>query len=201
MNYSLSEYAEMHYYYGVAQGNGREAASLYREQLQRRGGRQPDRYPDHRVFINTYNTLMAGRIPGRHGAGEGIPTADPDCSERVVEEVQRDCATSTRRMTRRLGIPRVSIQRILKGEGYHPYHIQPPRSPDLNPIDFFIWGYYKENAYARESNNEEELRRKIEETGNIIRSNREAFRHLKHNFFRRCRLCISVGGRQFENLL
>lgn len=63
MTYTLSEYAEMHYFYGVAQGNGHEAARLYRDQLQRRGGPQPEHYPDHRVFINTHNTLMAGRIP------------------------------------------------------------------------------------------------------------------------------------------
>lgn len=134
MSYSLSEYAEMHYYYGVAQGNGHEAARLYREQLQRRGGRQPDHYPDHRVFINTHNTLMAGRIPGQHGPGEGIPRADPDRNERVLEEVQRDSTTSTRKMARRLDIPRVSIQRILHEEGYHAYHIR--RVQALQPTDY-----------------------------------------------------------------
>lgn len=37
----------------------------------------------------------------------------------------------------------------------------PPRSPDLNPIDFFVWGYYKELVYAKESSNRAELRTKL----------------------------------------
>lgn len=28
----------------------------------------------------------------------------------------------------------------------------PPRSPDLNPVDFFVWGYYKELVYLRQRN-------------------------------------------------
>jgi len=27
----------------------------------------------------------------------------------------------------------------------------PPYSPDLNPYDFFLWGYIKDNCYARNS--------------------------------------------------
>jgi hypothetical protein len=360
MPYTLSEYAEMHYFYGVAQGNGREAARLYRDQLQRRGGPQPDHYPDYRVFINTHNTLMAGRIPGQRG-GEGIQRVDPERRVIVLEEVQRNRSTSTRALARNLDIPRSSIQDILREESFHAYHIQkvqslqpsdyqlrvefcrtmlqkeeedpgyfnkilwtdesrfertgvfnvhnyhiwavenphaarptsfqhrfsvnmwsgvlngelvgpfelpsrldgdtyksflednlpillgdvnlelrrtmvfqndgapchyatqvrrhldqtypnrwigrrgpiawPPRSPDLNPIDFFIWGYFKEITYAREASSEEELRTKIREAETTVKNNREAFRHLKHNFLRRCRLCISVGGRNFENLL
>lgn len=76
----------------------------------------------------------------------------------------------------------------------------PARSPDLNPIDFFIWGYYKEIVYAREVNSEEELRQKLRESETVIRENSGAFRRLKVNFLRRCRLCIEV-GRHFENLI
>lgn len=361
MSYTLSEYAEMHYFYGVAQGNGLEAARLYREQLQRRGGPQPEHYPDHRVFINTHNTLMAGRIPGQRGDREGIPRVDPDRREVVLEEVQRNPSTSTRAMARTLNIPRTSIQDILHDEGYHAFHIRrvqallptdyqlridfcqtmlqkeqqdpgffnkvlwsdesrfertgifnihnyhtwavenphemrastfqhrfsvnlwsgilngeligpfelpsrlngeryrhflehelpllledvnielrrtmvlqndgapchyatqvrnylneaypnrwigrggpiswPPRSPDLNPMDFFIWGYFKEIAYARESGSEQELRQKLTEAERVVKENRAAFRRLKDNFLRRCRMCIAAGGGNFENLL
>lgn len=112
MSYSLSEYAEMHYYYGVAQGNGSEAARLYREALERRGEVR-EHYPDHRVFINTHNTLMAGRIPGRNQPRGAVPR-DPDQVEEVLEEVQRDPTTSSRKITRRTGIPRTTVLRILK---------------------------------------------------------------------------------------
>lgn len=77
----------------------------------------------------------------------------------------------------------------------------PARSPDLNPIDFFIWGYYKEVVYAQQTNSEEELRRKLREAATKVRQNSSAFRRLKDNFLRRCRLCIEVEGRHFENLL
>lgn len=112
MSYSLSEYAEMHYYYGVAQGNGHLAARLYREQLERRG-EEREHYPDHRVFINAHNTLMAGRVPGR-SSHEGVPRVDLDVRDQVVEQVQNDPSTSTRTISRRTGIPRTSVMRILK---------------------------------------------------------------------------------------
>lgn len=78
----------------------------------------------------------------------------------------------------------------------------PARSPDLNPIDFFIWGFYKELVYATDSNSEQELRQKLTEAERKIKQEySSSFRQLKNNFLRRCRLCIQVGGRSFENLL
>lgn len=103
----------MHYYYGVAKGNGALASRLYRQQLERRG-EILDHYPDHRVFINTHNTLMAGRIPGRNQRLEGVPRVDPDRRDDVMAEVERDPSTSSRAITRSTGIPRTSVLRILK---------------------------------------------------------------------------------------
>jgi hypothetical protein len=34
----------------------------------------------------------------------------------------------------------------------------PARSPDLNPLDFFLWGYVKNLVYHRPIHNEEDLR-------------------------------------------
>lgn len=117
MPYSLSEYAEMHYYYGVAEGNGLLAARLYREQLERRGEVR-EHYPDHRVFINTHRTLMSGQIPGTvRGGGQGV---DPDRIDAVLEEVENDPSTSSRKIARSTGIPRTSVLRILKS-GEHDF--------------------------------------------------------------------------------
>jgi hypothetical protein len=33
----------------------------------------------------------------------------------------------------------------------------PARSPDLNPLDFFLWGYVKNVVYNRPIHNEEDL--------------------------------------------
>ena len=37
----------------------------------------------------------------------------------------------------------------------------PPRSPDLNPLDFFYWGYLKSKVYINRPENLEELRQSI----------------------------------------
>ncbi|KAL4126443.1 hypothetical protein QTP88_010665 [Uroleucon formosanum] len=37
----------------------------------------------------------------------------------------------------------------------------PPRSPDLTPLDFFVWGYLKERVYQQEVDSEAELRQRI----------------------------------------
>lgn len=77
----------------------------------------------------------------------------------------------------------------------------PPRSPDLNPIDFFLWGYFKELIYNREVTSLEELSRKIDTTSEVIKNNHRALRRLKENFKRRCTLCVQAGGGNFEHLL
>lgn len=77
----------------------------------------------------------------------------------------------------------------------------PPRSPDLNPLDYFLWGYFKELVYQTENNNENQLRQNIQDAATNLRNNARAFRNLRRNFIRRCRLCITAGGRHFEHLL
>ena len=38
----------------------------------------------------------------------------------------------------------------------------PPNSPDLNPCDFFLWGYLKDNLYKTPIKDKEELESRIE---------------------------------------
>lgn len=76
----------------------------------------------------------------------------------------------------------------------------PPRSSDLNPIDF-VWGYFKEMVYQGENNTEQELLQKLEFAKLQIQNNRGAFRRLRANFIRRCRWCIMVRDRNFEHLV
>lgn len=77
----------------------------------------------------------------------------------------------------------------------------PPRSPDLTPLDFFLWGYYKELVFSTDCPSEDELRQRITLATNIISNNEQSFRSLKRNFIRRCRICIREEGRHFEHLL
>lgn len=42
----------------------------------------------------------------------------------------------------------------------------PPRSPDLKPLDFFLWGTMKQKVYVNVPNTREELIANIIRTGN-----------------------------------
>lgn len=76
----------------------------------------------------------------------------------------------------------------------------PPRSPDLNPLDFFYWGCLKEEVYRQPITSLEVLRARVQAAANKINDRRHA-RFLRRSFIRRCRACIRMGGRQFEHLL
>lgn len=83
-------------------------------------------------------------------------------------------------------------------EGFVPW---PPRSPDLNPMDFFFWGYLKTLVYKDSVNNVEELRQRIINCCEIIRRKWGLFARVRRSFLRRLQLCIEMEGHQFENIL
>lgn len=75
----------------------------------------------------------------------------------------------------------------------------PPRSPDLTPPDFFLWGFLKNEIYQRQHENLEELQESI----------RAAFRKISRihlintlrSVKKRCELCRNLNGFQFEHML
>ncbi|HLJ31149.1 MAG TPA: transposase [Candidatus Babeliales bacterium] len=76
----------------------------------------------------------------------------------------------------------------------------PPRSPDLNPLDFYLWGMFKEKVYKSPVNSKEEL---------LLRVTQE-FRNLDPTEIRsattnavntRILKCLDVNGQRFEHLL
>ena len=69
----------------------------------------------------------------------------------------------------------------------------PPRSPDLTPMDFFIWGKMKCLVYETPIDTPEELVALVAEAAAIIRETQ--------SFARRYQLCINVKGRHFQQLL
>lgn len=76
----------------------------------------------------------------------------------------------------------------------------PPRSPDLNPLDFFYWGCIKEKVYARPISNIDELRQRITDAAQELNLARNA-RWIKRSFLKRCRACVRVGGGHFEHIV
>lgn len=75
----------------------------------------------------------------------------------------------------------------------------PPYSPDLNPCDFFLWGYLKDNVYKDDPLTEEHLIEKIgEQTRGITQ---ETLAAVIKNFEKRLRKVQEKGGEHIEQFL
>lgn len=71
-----------------------------------------------------------------------------------------------------------------------------PRSPDLTPCDFFLWGFLKDKVFARRPRSLADLRNYItEEVSNI---SPEICRTVCQSVSSRFRTCIAKEGKQFE---
>ena len=74
----------------------------------------------------------------------------------------------------------------------------PARSPDLNPMDFSIWGYLKSIVYDSPINNLNELNVKIVNSVNMLKSNEDLLFKIRQSFVKRISKCIEVNGGHFE---
>ena len=74
----------------------------------------------------------------------------------------------------------------------------PPRSPDLTPCDFFLWGYLKDRVYRTPPMNLQDLRDRIEQEVDLLRANPAMVRRAVADMSRRCQLCIDRGGGHVE---
>lgn len=76
----------------------------------------------------------------------------------------------------------------------------PPRSPDLNPLDYFLWGALKQKIYDQVVNNRDHLRQLVREEIDIL-NNSNFYDNVIDNFIKRCNICIQNNGGHVENLL
>lgn len=74
----------------------------------------------------------------------------------------------------------------------------PPRSPDLTPLDYFLWGYLKSKAFRNNPNNIDQLKTNIRDLINEI--SRNTLKKVSRNLLKRADLCINVNGGLFEHL-
>lgn len=79
-------------------------------------------------------------------------------------------------------------------------HLWPPRSPDLNPLDFFFWGALQAIVYreGRAIRTPVDLRRRIDEGVARLMRNRELLLRVSRNLEARLRACLRNGGRHVE---
>lgn len=77
----------------------------------------------------------------------------------------------------------------------------PPRSPDLTPMDFFLWGEIKRRIFVEEAQSLADLRSKIESAFEEVKNDTVILNKLKDNVQKRARLCLERNGLHFEQLL
>jgi hypothetical protein len=75
----------------------------------------------------------------------------------------------------------------------------PPRSPDLNPLDFYLWGYLKHVVYANRPENLNSLKNAIAATCAAIPH--EVLHKVCSCWVNRLHLCVAERGQHFEHLL
>jgi len=75
----------------------------------------------------------------------------------------------------------------------------PPQLPDLNVLDYFVWGHIKALVEHRRENPENEVREAIGAAFNNITPN--MVRRATQQIVRRVELCLEARGKHFEQLL
>lgn len=66
------------------------------------------------------------------------------------------------------------------------------RSPDLTPVDFFVWGYLKNIASTNESRNPEEIVGRLHAV--LIDMDAAMLRRTSQNIITRAAVCIEANG-------
>ena len=76
----------------------------------------------------------------------------------------------------------------------------PPRSPDLTPCDFFLWGYLKNKVYTSPPHDLNDLQNRIRHEVEALRNNPALIRRTFQAMRRRCQLCIERDGGHVEGI-
>lgn len=74
----------------------------------------------------------------------------------------------------------------------------PPRSPDLTPLDYYLWGDMKRMVYATEVDTREQLRNRIIAASELIKNSPRTIQSATNGLLRRAENCIAAQGGHFE---
>ena len=75
----------------------------------------------------------------------------------------------------------------------------PPRSPDLTPADFFLWGYLKSKVYVTDLSNLQELKDNI--THQIVQISPDTLRKSMQNTVKRAQSGRSISGHHLKDIV
>ena len=76
----------------------------------------------------------------------------------------------------------------------------PPRSPDLTPMDFAVWGIVKDRVYLNRPQTKEDLREEITAAFEEIFSD-ELCKNICESAIKRYKMCINQNGGHFQQFL
>jgi hypothetical protein len=72
-------------------------------------------------------------------------------------------------------------------------------SPDLSPMDFFLWGYLKEKVYAEEPEDVEEMVARLHAP--VATIDAQMLLRVRNEALRRAHACLASDGGYFEPAL
>lgn len=75
----------------------------------------------------------------------------------------------------------------------------PPCSPNLNPCDFFLWGFLRDRAMKNNADTIEKIQASI--TAAIAEIDEQMLERVIVSFYRRLVHCVNSEGGHFENVL
>ena len=75
----------------------------------------------------------------------------------------------------------------------------PPRSPDLTPPDYFLWGYLKGRVYQNKPRTTDALKANITEGIQVVTA--EVMARTFQNMARRVQSCLDANGGHFHHML
>jgi hypothetical protein len=76
--------------------------------------------------------------------------------------------------------------------------VWPPRSPDLNSCDFYLWGYMKSMVYRTAVNTKDDLLNRIMLAAERIRNDQDELARVSRSLLRRANACIRANGVYYE---
>ena len=118
-SFSVSEYADIVFCYGLADGNSRRAQTLYQERYPTR------RIPHRKVFQRTFQRLRDTGSVLFQKQGEFITAlSNSSRSDQILNHFEENPSDSLRRAALELNTSRSSVFRTLHVFGQHPYHVQ-----------------------------------------------------------------------------
>ena len=89
--------------------------------------------------------------------------------------------------------------RHLVSQAHRPPDLWPPNSPDLNPVDYRIWGLMQQRLYKTRVRDTVDLKKRLVDTwASILQC---VVDEAVDQWTSRLRACVKAKGRQFEHLL